>query len=180
MNSKKLVSTAAIAALTCLAGMALRWVSPALVPFSVLPVMVFLAGIILGGEFGALAMFTYIVLGLFGLPVFASAPFGGPGYIFKPTFGYLLGYIAAAYVTGKIYYPGKLWRAIIGVIAGLIVLYLFGLGYLYGVMRWVLHKPASVIGVIESGFLPFIVSDLIKAGIAAWAGNEVVRRRKES
>ncbi|MHB1652443.1 MAG: biotin transporter BioY [Desulfitobacteriaceae bacterium] len=180
MNTKKLVSTAAMAALTCLAGMVLRWVSPSLVPFSVLPVMVFLSGLILGGEYGALAMFTYIVLGLFGLPVFASAPFGGFWYVAKPTFGYLLGYIAAAYVTGKVYRSGSLWRAALAVLVGLVVMYLFGLGYLYGIMRWVLHRPASVAAVIMTGFTPFILSDVIKAGIAAWVGNEVVRRRKES
>lgn len=180
MNTRKLAATAAMTALTALAGMVLRWASPALVPFSILPIMVFLSGIILGAEYGALAMIAYLVLGLFGLPVFAAAPFGGLGYILKPTFGYLLGYIAAAYVSGKIYRPRSLARAILGVLAGLVVLYLCGLIYLYGAMRWAMHVQAGLAIVIAQGFTPFIMLDLIKAGIAAWAGNEVVRRRKES
>ena len=178
MNTKKLASTAALAALMCLAGMLVRWVSPALVPFSVLPILVLLSGLVLGAGYGALAMVVYIFLGILGLPVFASAPFGGIGYIFKPTFGYLLGYIGAAYVTGKIFNRQSLSSAVLAVLAGLAVLYAVGLSYLYIVLRWVLDRPTTVGVVIATGFLPFIVSDLIKAGIAAWVGNEVVKRQK--
>jgi biotin transport system substrate-specific component len=180
MNVKMLSLTAAITALTCLAGMALRWVSPALVPFSILPVMVLLSGIILGANYAALAMSVYLILGLFGFPVFASAPFGGLAYLAKPTFGFILGYIGAAYVTGKIYRPGKFWSAILAVLGGLSVIYGVGLIYLYAILRWVLHNPTSVKVVLTMGFLPFIFSDLIKAGVAAWVGNEVVRRRENS
>ena len=179
METRKLAMTSVMAALMCLAGMLLHWVSPALVPFSVLPVFVLMSGIILGAEYAAMAMLVYIVLGLFGLPVFSSAPFGGVGYILKPTFGFLLGYVAAAYAVGKVYREGSLWRAIIGVLAGLVILYLFGLSYLYIILHWVLHRPTSLAGVLLIGFVPLLfMGDLIKAGIAVWVGQEVVRRRK--
>lgn len=178
MKTRKLAMTAVVAALMCLAGMMLRWVSPVLVPFSVLPVLVFISGIILEAEYAAMAMVVYLVLGLFGLPVFSSAPFGGFGYILKPTFGFLLGYIFAAYITGKVYREGSLWRAIVGVLAGLVTVYLFGLSYLYFILSWVLHRSTSVEGVLMIGFVPFILGDLIKAGIAVWIGQEVVRRRQ--
>jgi len=178
MKTRKLAMTSVMAALMCLAGMLLHWVSPALVPFSVLPVLVFMSGIILGAEYAAMAMLVYLVLGLFGLPVFSSAPFGGVGYILKPTFGFLLGNVAAAYVVGRVYREGSQWWAIVGVLAGLITLYLFGLSYLYIILHWVLHRPTSVAGVMMIGFVPFILGDLIKAGIAVWVGQEVVRRRK--
>ena len=177
MNIRKLSMTAAIAALTCLAGMLLRWVSPVLVPFSILPVMVLLSGIVLGAEYGALAMTVYVILGLFGLPVFAAPPFGGLAYLAKPTFGFLLGYIGAAYVVGKLYRPQKLWSAIFAVSGGLVVLYLLGLSYLYAILHWVLQKPANLSLVLTLGFFPYILSDVIKAGVAAWVGNEVVRSR---
>lgn len=176
MNTKNLAKTAVFAALMCLAGMVLRWVSPALVPFSVMPLIVYLAGIILGARYGALAMLVYIVLGLFGLPVFASAPFAGLGYVLKPTFGFIIGYIAAAYVVGLIYKQGSLWRAALGAFAGLVMINLFGLTYLYGILNWVLLKPSSITKVMTIGFFPFITFDLIKAAISAWIGNEVVRR----
>jgi len=176
MKAKKLAMTAAMAALTCLAGMSLHWVSASLVPFSIVPILVLLSGLVLGAEYGALAMLIYVILGLLGLPVFSSAPFGGFGYVLKPTFGFILGYVAAAYVTGKVYRPGSLVWAGIASLCGLAVLYLFGLTYLYGVLRWVLNKPTDVAGVLTMGFLPFITFDLIKAAIAAWVGNDVVRR----
>ncbi|HEY8909066.1 MAG TPA: biotin transporter BioY [Desulfosporosinus sp.] len=177
MKTRKLAMTSVMAALMCLAGMLLHWVSPALVPFSVLPVLVFMSGIILGAEYAALAMLVYLVLGLFGLPVFSSAPFGGLGYVLKPTFGFLIGYVAAAYVIGQVYREGSLWRAIVGVLTGIVTLYLVGLSYLYIILHWVLHRPTSITGVIMIGFVPFILGDLLKAAIAIWAGQEVVRRR---
>ena len=178
METKNLARTAAMAALMCLAGMLMRWATPALVPFSLLPILVLTSGLVLGARYGALALIVYIFLGLLGLPVFASAPFGGIGYIFKPSFGYLLGYILAAYVVGKIYNRKSLASAVVAVLAGLIALYAIGLSYLYLALRVFLHQPTSVAIVFTTGFLPFIATDLIKAGIAAWAGNEVVKRQE--
>ena len=180
MKTRKLAMTSVMAALMCLAGMLLHW-SPGLVPFSILPVFVLMSGIILGAEYAAMAMLAYLVLGLFGLPVFSTAPYGGLGYILKPTFGFLLGYVAAAYIVGRVYREGSLWRAIAGVLAGLVTLYLFGLIYLYIILHWVLHRPTSVAGVLMIGFVPLLfMGDLIKAGIAVWIGQEVVRRRQET
>jgi len=175
-RTRNLARTAVMAALTCLAGMALHWVPPALVPFSILPMFVFLAGIVLGRNYGALAMLVYVILGLFGLPVFALPPFGGIAYLAMPTFGYLVGYIAGAYVAGTVYRAGSLWRALFGALAGLAVLYVFGLAYLYVILNAVRHQPTGVMAVLAAGFLPFIVGDLLKAAVAAWVGNEVVRR----
>src|SRR5574344_750761 len=47
-----------------------------------------LAGLLLGGRLGAKAVGVYTLLGLIGVPVFAEG--GGPGYVFQPTFGYLI------------------------------------------------------------------------------------------
>ena len=178
MKTQRLAMTSVMAALMCLAGMLLHWVTPVLVPFSILPVLVLMSGIILGAEYAAMAMLLYLVLGLFGLPVFSAAPFGGVGYILKPTFGFLLGNVAAAYVVGRVYREGSQRWAIAAVLAGLVTLYLFGLTYLYIILHWVLHRPTSVGSVVMIGFVPFIFADLIKAGIAVWVGQEVVRRRK--
>ena len=53
-----------------------------------------LAGLVLGARLGALAVGAYVLLGLVGVPVFATG--GGFGYIAQPTFGYLLGFILQA------------------------------------------------------------------------------------
>ena len=52
---------------------------------------------------------------------------GGPGYIFQPTFGYLLGFIAGAWLTGKLSeHMEKLSfvRILFANLAGLLVVYL--------------------------------------------------------
>ena len=55
-----------------------------------------LAGMLLGGKFGALSVVVYIMLGLIGIPIFTEG--GGFFYILKPTFGYMIGFIIGAYV----------------------------------------------------------------------------------
>ena len=57
-----------------------------------------LAGLLLGPRLGAAAVATYVLLGLLGVPVFASG--GGPGYILQPTFGYLIGFVLQAWYCG--------------------------------------------------------------------------------
>ena len=47
------------------------------------------------------SVITYLVIGLCGLPIFATG--GGPAYLLKPTFGFLIGFAAATFVTGRVY-----------------------------------------------------------------------------
>ena len=53
-----------------------------------------LAGLVLGEKLGTLSVTAYVLLGLLGVPVFASG--GGLAYLFQPTFGYLIGFILQA------------------------------------------------------------------------------------
>lgn len=64
------------------------------------PGFVTLAGMLLGSRRGSLAVAVYVAVGLAGIPVFAAG--GGIQYVFRPSFGYLLGFIAAAWLTGRI------------------------------------------------------------------------------
>jgi biotin transport system substrate-specific component len=75
-------------------------------PFTPVPVTLqvlfpLLAGLLLGSKRGALSQAEYVAAGLAGLPVFAK---GGSGlaYFLGPTGGYLLGFIAAAFVVGEL------------------------------------------------------------------------------
>ncbi|MGN1317520.1 MAG: biotin transporter BioY, partial [Lachnospirales bacterium] len=61
---------------------------------------VLLAGMILGPTYGALSATVYVVAGLIGFPIFAAG--GGISYILRPSFGYLLGFIAAAFISGLV------------------------------------------------------------------------------
>ena len=77
------------------------------VTFSLQFFFALLAGFLLGAKRGLAAVGCYLLIGLAGVPVFAHG--GGLMYLMKPTFGFLIGFAAAAYVAGKISetLPGK-------------------------------------------------------------------------
>lgn len=119
------------------------------------------AGLLLGAKLGAAAIALYIAMGLAGLPVF-SAP-AGPQYIFHPTFGFLLGFVAAAWIIGKLseqqtkFTPAK---AFIASSLGLLAIYVAGIGYMFLIRRFYSHSPAGL-GALISGMSLYFIKDLI-------------------
>lgn len=93
---KELVLFSLFTALTAI-GAFIRVPVP-LCPFTLQLLFTTLSGLILGSRKGAASVAVYVALGLSGVPVFTQG--GGPGYIFQPTFGYLLGFIAGAWLVG--------------------------------------------------------------------------------
>ena len=63
------------------------------------PVVLFIGGL-LGHKLGFFTVLLYIILGLFFVPVFALG--GGFSYIFEYSFGYILAFLPAVFVLGKI------------------------------------------------------------------------------
>ena len=93
-----------------------------------------MAGVLLGARWGALSQAAYVVLGLVGLPIFTMG--GGLGYVFQPSFGFLLGLIPSAWVMGKLTEgEAKLPRVVLACLVGLGVLYLVGLPYMYLILN---------------------------------------------
>jgi biotin transport system substrate-specific component len=150
----------------------------ALVPFSLVPFAAVLAGSTLGPRLGAISVLVYIALGLLGLPIFASAPYGGPLYVLNPTFGYLPGMALAAYLAGYILKQQIPWRLPLAAVAATLALYLLGLPHLAWIMAKVVHKPLGFRGVLLAGMLPFLIGDFLKAFAAVYLG-ELVQRRIE-
>jgi len=70
------------------------------VPGTLQTIPVLLAGILLGARAGASSQILYLSLGMAGIPVFALAG-AGPAYLLGPTGGFLPGFVAAAFVTGR-------------------------------------------------------------------------------
>ena len=68
------------------------------VPFTLQYLFTMLAGLLLGPRLGTIAVGTYVLLGLVGLPIFTHG--GGFWYVFQPSFGYLLGFCVGTFVTG--------------------------------------------------------------------------------
>jgi biotin transport system substrate-specific component len=129
---------------------------------------VLLVGAVLGASRGALSMITYFSLGAAGLPVFTGA---AAGITFGTTFGYLVGFIAAAAVVG--WFAQLNWhKKTSGVIAsfaiGNAVIYLFGLPWLAFALSN-LSLASDISAVLMAGLVPFLVGDAIKMALAAAA-----------
>lgn len=101
------------------------------VPFTLQLPFVLLAGAMMGPRKGMGCVLVYIVLGLVGVPLFAEG--GGPAYLFKPTFGYLIGFAFGALVVGFLLRRPKLTyrRCLVAHLTGLGVVYLFGVVWLW-------------------------------------------------
>lgn len=127
-----------------------------------------LAGMVLGPVNGAVSAVIYLLIGTAGLPVF-SAGSGGPAHLVGPTGGYLVGYIAAALVTGLVVRAlhsercGK-YRATaygtLAAVAGMAAVYLPGVFWMAFLLE--LSLPAA----LATGVVPFIPGDILKAVVA--------------
>ena len=123
-----------------------------------------MAGVLLGAKWGAVSQTVYVALGLVGLPVFTMG--GGIGYVMQPSFGFLLGLIPTAWVIGRLTEKESgHWRIALACLAGLAVLYLIGLPYMYLIMKLYLHKSITVWTAIKAGMLVYLPGDAIKIAL---------------
>ncbi len=130
----------------------------------------------LGSRLGTLALAAYLIEGLAGLPVFAGGA-SGPAVLAGPTGGYLIGYLPAAWVIGRLAELGwdrTVIRTALAMIAGNAALYgpgLFWLGWQMSTLSPAvdLGGQSFVMVVLWAGFLPFVPGDAIKLALAATA-----------
>lgn len=145
------------------------------VPFTLQLEFVLLAGILLGPKLGALSVIVYVVIGLLGVPVFANG--GGITYIFQPSFGYLIGFILGAFVTGLIANKEKnpsFLRVLTGSLLGLAIVYIFGMVYFYLIKNFYLGSPIGVWPVILYCFLLVVPGDLVLCIVGSYVGKRLV------
>lgn len=147
------------------------------VPITAQTFAVLLSGAVLGSRAGAGSQLVYWLMGAVGLPVFAQAS-GGWGAATGATFGYLFGFVVAAWLVGALAERGKdrtVRSAIPAFLAGNAVIYLFG-------VPWLMYSVESfnTIGAaLAAGLTPFIVGDIIKiigAGVALPAAWKLTQR----
>lgn len=146
-----------------------------MVPFTLQVLFTMLAGLLLGGKFGAISVIVYIALGLMGLPVFTEG--GGIGYILKPTFGYIIGFAIGAYVTGKIAHkvPSPSYQRLLSAcFAGLAIVYLLGMVWFYFIMNYYIGTPVTVWTVLVSCFLLVIPSDILFCFFSAFLAKRLI------
>lgn len=153
---QQIVTASLMAALTAVGASIQIPLGP--VPMVLQNLFVLLAGLLLGSRWGAASMGIYLLVGAIGLPVFAGAK-GGLAHFMGPTGGYLLGFVASAFLTGLIAQGplNRTWKDVAAVMAGSIMIYALGVPWLKAVTGMAWSKALFV------GMVPFLPGDVVKA-----------------
>jgi biotin transport system substrate-specific component len=148
------------------------------VPISGQTFAVLLVGSAYGATRGVTTIALYLAVGIVGLPVFSSGTSGWE-QVSGATGGYLVGMLIAAGIAGLLAQRGldrKVSSAVASMLTGNVVIYVFGLAWLYHEL-----PNATFTSTLEAGLYPFVVGDLVKVYLAgallpgAWS---LVRRVK--
>ena len=125
---------------------------------------VLMVGVLLGSRRGAVCVLTYLAAGMAGLPVFSYGK-AGLAAMLGPTGGYLLGFVAAAYVVGRLAERG--WdrhaaTTVLAMVLGNLAIYACGL-------IWLSFFAGALggRGVLAVGLYPFLLGDLLRIALAA-------------
>jgi biotin transport system substrate-specific component len=133
------------------------------VPFTMQNFGILVVGGALGLRRGSVAAILYVLLGVVGLPFFAEGR-GGLQVIWGATGGYLIGFIVAAALVGRLAELGwdrRLGGAIGATTLGTIVIYAIGVPWLAVVVG------LSAGDAIATGLVPFLLADVLKLLAAA-------------
>lgn len=143
-------------------------------PIALQPLVINLVGMLLFPKQAIMVYIVYWLLGLIGVPVFTGGQ-AGPGKLFGPTGGYILGFgIAAffiAYLKGKVYSFKR--YALVSVFVGMPIIYILGMVQLKFItgMDW---SKVFYIGVV-----PFVPLDIVKCIIAAYLAKPLLKIFKD-
>ena len=169
--------TALMTALLCIAGPIV--VPIGMVPMSFANLAIYLTILLLEKQWATVSVAVYLLIGMVGIPVFAGLS-GGAGKLFGPTGGYLIGYLALTWIAGSILEKRKKnfevladkWRQITALLAGTLVLYIFG-------TLWLMYQSKlSFQAALGIGVLPFLPFDVVKVIVAVLLGNAIKVRLK--
>lgn len=135
-------------------------------PFTPVPLTgstlgVLYAGALLGSRRGAGSVALYLALGALGLPFFAGGA-SGAGHFVGATGGYLIGFLPAAWITGKLSERG--WdrsplTAFAQMLLGSVAIFACGLAVLS------FYVPGDQL--LAKGLFPFLIGDLFKSSLSA-------------
>ena len=162
-----MVQVAIFTALTSISAFVSIPIGP--VPITMQSIVVVLSGIILGPKLGSLSQLVYVGLGLIGLPIFSGFT-GGVQSLLKPSFGFTIGFIFAAFIVGKLAQLKKglqKKQILIAILLGNITIYLFGLPYMYFILNIITKQNLAFQNIIYTGFLVFLPGDIIKFVISS-------------
>ena len=131
------------------------------VPISLTNLVIYFSLYILGMKKGTISYLIYLLIGLVGIPVFSSFT-GGPGKLFGPTGGYLIGFVPLALIAGFFidHYRDKKVLCFIGMILGTAVCYALGTAWL------AFQAHMTFQAALMAGVIPFLPGDFIKMILA--------------
>jgi biotin transport system substrate-specific component len=163
-------------------------------PFSPIPMtlqtaVTLASGTLIGSRRGAMAMALYMALGTIGLPIFAHG--GGLQSILEPSFGFIIGFIPAAWLTGRICelasasggnrihgeFAGMAVRTG-ACLAGMIVYDVIGVAGLWLNFNFIMGNPIGFHGALALGLIPYILPDLLKIGAVVVISEIILKKSK--
>ena len=141
---------------------------------------VIMSGMLLGPTLGATTVIIYLLIGLFGIPIFAAG--GGKSYIFRPTFGFLVGFVFSAMISGFLSYRwedrGRRYQIIAGV-AGMVPTYAIGLVYKYIIINYYVGTKLPFVIILLDCFPIDIPCDFICCILAGTLMTSMVGIKKQ-
>ena len=155
----EITMTALMAAVTCILAPLSIPIGP--VPISFTNLAIYLSLYLLGWKKGTISYLIYLLLGLVGLPVFSGFT-SGPGKLFGPTGGYLIGFIPLALIAGYFinHFHNKKALSFLGMILGTAVCYALGTTWL------AIQAHMGFQAALMAGVVPFLPGDFIKMILA--------------
>jgi biotin transport system substrate-specific component len=171
LEARDILSVALFSALTAVGAFVRIPLPFSLVPVTLQTLFTYMAGALLGGYLGALSQLIYILLGISGLPIFAGGN-ASLSVLVGPTGGYLVGFIAASFVIGKMTEAKNnnsfLWL-LTCMIVGTTVIYTLGVLQL---MNWL---KISLNSAVIVGVTPFVAGDVVKILVAVYTTHRIRR-----
>jgi biotin transport system substrate-specific component len=143
------------------------------VPMTMQTFVVLFLGISFGYKIGLATVGLYLLEGIIGFPVFSNSPEKGIGLIYftGPTMGYLIGFLAATFISGYMSYKTSFIFIFAKLIVSVSIIYVLGIVWLGILIGW--DKP-----LFEIGVFPFLLAELFKISILAILANKLTGLRK--
>ena len=136
------------------------------VPITLQTLFVLLSGAFLGKRFGLFAQASYVGLGVLGVPIFQGYGYGLL-HILGPTGGYLVGFMASAFLIGTLLKKKEqsLLFTVLVMTMGTLVIYIFGISWI------AISLKTGLLKALTFGFFPFLpgaIFKLLTASLIYW------------
>ena len=143
------------------------------VPMTMQTLVVIMIGVGFGWKLGVGTVALYLFEGIIGLPVFSGTPEKGVGLIYftGPTMGYLFGFLAAVYFSGKFVYDNNIIMNFLKLFFATSFIYIIGMAWLGSLIGW--DKP-----IFQLGAQPFLLAEFFKILIVTFAINQIKKIKK--